>query len=294
VDNGTSGLEAYVDQQLATARGGGASDPTLGNEQDASGTDQTPFAAADGSASDALSGTELVPEGETAPAPDPDGATSAAPDDSAAIQEELQRLRADAAERDRKELESRQAQLRAEDSRRQQEIIQRLEQSFGEFEQYENGLGAKAKSVAAIAVNTALQEFQPILLAAQRAADENGRAASALYHAIQSTRPELLAGFVEVAKSVLPLNSPEEQGNYFKTVNQRVSTATADLQAENARLKAQLKQTNLQNQARGIIDGGTLGVGTGGGNGQVVSSDAPTNFSEWFDQKRSQAVAGAR
>lgn len=295
MDNESAGLAAYVDQQFAAAAGGGNSEPIADESLIASGLDQESVAPNPDETDDALSGTGVGPDGETASAPDPEATTSAASDDDA-VREELARLRAERAERERKDLEAERARVQAESVRRQQEFVAQVEQEFSAFEEYEAGLGRKAKDLTSRVAGEVARLLQADVQAANQAAEANGRSFAALIQALRATVPAELANqTIELAKTVLPLNGPEEQGKYISLLDQRSKAAVAAQEKELARLREENKRLHLQAQARGVIDSGKLAVGSGG-TGQVVGGNVsePANFSDWFDQKRAEAMSGAR
>lgn len=295
MDNEPTGLAAYVDQQFAAALGDGVrgSDP---NAADGAGLPAQEEVAPDPAVeTDALSGDDVGPDGETVAeaTPEPEDI----PDHPAAdaVRQELEQLRAEKAERDRKELEALQAQQRAEAARRQQEQIAGFEREFAKFDEYDDGLGQRAKAIAAQIASTALQIEASEKQRLQQEADYHGRTASALIQVLQAEAPEMLDRIKPLVKQAMALNSPEEQGSFVSQITERVKTATAAKDAEIAALKAQLKQQALQQQARGLTENPALA--TGGGTGAAApppATDEPVSFSDFFDRQVAAARSGSR
>jgi hypothetical protein len=282
-----------VDQQFAAATGDGVrgSDPTAA---DGAGLpDQEEVAPDLDAGTDALSSDAVAPEDETAADAAPESEASPDQPDADAIRQELEQLRAEKAERDHKELEARQAQQRAEAERRQQEQIAQFDRAFATFDEYEDGLGQKAKALAAQIAATALQIEQANQQRLQQEADYHGRTASALIQVLQAEAPETLDRIKPLVKQAMALNSPEEQGGFVSQIQAQVKAATEAKDREIATLKAQLKKQELQKHARGLADGATAtGPGDGAPSGQAPSGE-PTSFSDYFDRQVRQAMSGA-
>ena len=294
MDNEPTGLDAYVDQQFAAARGDGVrgSDPTA---SDGAGLpDQEEVAPDLDAGTDALSGADVAPDDETAAEVAPDSEeTPDQPDPDAEWRQELEQLRAEKANRDRTELEALQAQRRAEAERRQQEQIAGFDREFAKFDEYDDGLGQRAKALAAQIAATALQIEAGEKQRLQQEADYHGRTASALINVFQAYEPEMLERLKPLIKQAMALNSPEEQGGFVGQLQSQIKTATEEKDREIAALKKQLKQQELQKQARGLTDNPALA--SGGGTGAAApapATDEPASFSEFFDRQMAAARAG--
>ena len=294
MDNEPTGLAAYVDQQFAAATGDGVrgSDPTA---VDGAGLpDQEEVAPDLEAGTDALSSDAVAPDDETAADAAPESEESPVSPDADAIHRELEQLRAEKAERDQAERDRLAAEKRAEAERRQQEQIAQFDRAFATFDEYEDGLGQKAKALAAQIAATALDIERANQQRVQQDADLHGRMASAMLNVFKAEAPETLERLKPLIKQAMVLNSPEEQGSFVSQITERVKAATEAKDREIAALKAQLKKQELQRQARGLTD---ASVATGPGDGVVTNGQAPsgepTSFSDYFDRQVRQAMAGA-
>jgi hypothetical protein len=262
VDNETTGLAAYVDQQFAAARGDGVSGSTPDAEVEAEPADQETVAPNPDDANDALSGDDVDPDAETATALDAEE-TPAQPD-PAALSQELEQLRADKAARDAQEAEWHRQNARAEAQRQAQETIAYFERQFATFDEIEDGLGMRVQQLAAQIANTALSEEQANTARLQQEADANGRIASAMLQVLQAQAPEVFAANKPLMQAVMALNSPEEQGRYLQTIKSHSQANTAKKDAEIKALKDKIKNLTLQSQARGLAADDALVAGSGG------------------------------